>query len=94
MTPKDQEARARALFRAFHKRDPKENELALLGDLKTPTVALECGPLVGLAYRALGDDNFHEFTRAGDPRVFVSWNGSQIYILGGAYRFTDRGFVR
>ncbi len=62
-------------------------------DHPEPDVALVVGNLHGLSYRAKGDGKlyFHKFNNR--PLFAVSFDGEQIYILNGGYRFTTRGIV-
>jgi len=87
--------KARKLFRDFQDRDPAGSELILVGGLVRPVVALAVGAAVAIGYKAAGDgkDYYHEFENVR-PTVFVNADGSQIYFVGGSYRFTDRGFLR
>lgn len=86
---------ARHLFRRFQYREPKGEEIVLVGGLVKPVVALAVGTAVSIGYKALGDgkDYYHEF-EGGRPKVYVNAAGDQIYFLGGEYRFTDRGFIK
>lgn len=87
---------AARLFESFHDRAPRGDELVQLGGFSAPVTALEIGPAISVAYRALGDgkDYYHEFSGLRRPRVFVSADGRQLYFVGGIYRFTDRGILR
>lgn len=87
---------ARALFRAFQGRDPRGRELAQLGGVALgPAVALEVGAALSIGYKALGDGKryYHEF-EGPLPRLYVSGDGRQIFMVGGIYQFTSRGFKR
>jgi hypothetical protein len=88
-------AKARQLFRRFQARDAKKDELILVGGLVKPAVALEVGTLISIGYKALGDGEkyYHEF-ESPLAKVYVNASGDQIFFIGGAYRFTERGFVR
>lgn len=80
------------LFKKFHHRAPKRGQIALLG--MEPEEALLVGKFTRIAYCALdGKEYIHTFNKRNRPHVFVSSDGRQIYILGGGYRFTERGFV-
>lgn len=96
MNEQDQIARAVALFKSFRHRDPRDGEIVKIDGLKELTVALELGPMVGIAYRADRDGKedkyYHEFERTL-PRVFVAWDGLQIFVVGGSFKYTDVGFV-
>jgi hypothetical protein len=82
-------------FRDFHKRDPNGREIVRLES--KPALALEVGHLVGIAYRPVSDlrgrPNYHDF-QAPFARLFVSYNGRQIFVVGGGYTFTGRGFEK
>jgi hypothetical protein len=56
---------------------------------------LAVGPAEAVAYNAVRDGKresyIHEFRKGSRPLLAVSDDGSQLYLLGGAYRFTDRG---
>jgi len=92
----EQQAEARALFKSFHHREPRPNELVLVGGLTQPTVALEVGQFLGIGYKSVGDgkDYYHDFNARNRPSVYVNPHGLQIYILGGGYRFSRWGFIR
>jgi hypothetical protein len=92
LTGKDGWSRATRLFKSFHEKAPKKGQIVALrqkGDIE----ALEVGQFYGIAYIAEGKKYFHKFSSGNRPRVFVSADGKQIYILRGGYRFTDRGFI-
>lgn len=84
-------------FRDFHGRDPApaNSEIVNIGGLRIPTLGLAVGQFVGIGYRSIGDglDYYHEFDSNSRPSVYVNADGRQIYILGGGYRFTYRGFL-
>ena len=82
------------LFRGFHGRVPKKGELRVLECEKM--VALEVGRITRLDYESKSEPGvarFHHFERSNRPVLFVSFDGSQAYILAGGYRFTSRGLV-
>lgn len=66
-------------------------------NLPRDTVALAIGPLLGVAYATIRDGKrekyFHEFSPKAQPLLAVSHDGRRLYLLRGAYRFTDRGIV-
>jgi len=90
----DKIARARALFKSFQKRDARANEIIAVGGLVVPAIALEVGTFQGIVYRSAGsgEEFLHDFGTQ-KPKVYVRFDGGQMYIVGGAYRFTDRGFI-
>ncbi len=87
--------KAISLFRRFQYRAPRRGEIVSVGGLVKPSVALVVGTAISIGYKALGDgkDYYHEFEGAL-PRVLVNAAGDQIYLLGGEYRFTERGFIK
>lgn len=86
--------RARQLFVAFHEREPDETEIVTVA-LDKPTEAMIVGELEGVIYRASGDGKkyIHPFAKHARPVLAVSFDGKQAFMLAGAYRFTERGFV-
>ena len=83
---------ARLRFKRFHGRDAKRGEIARV---KTNTSdVLLVGELEGVIYKSCSDGKsyIHKF-RKSRPHLYVSSDGKQLYALGGAYRFTERGFV-
>ena len=85
-------ARAWKLFRAFHRRAPRRGELLELACV--PVVALEVGAINRIDYESKSEPGvarFHIFAKQSRPVLFVSFDGSQAYILAGGYRFTPRG---
>lgn len=60
-------------------------------------VGLAVGPLLGVAYITTRDGKreryFHEFAPHARPLLAASSDGRSLFLLGGAYRFTDRGIV-
>lgn len=92
---KSQEDQARdaiALFKRFHRREPRPGDIVVVSGLEPPTVALKVGTFVGIAYRALDGHEFMHYFENNRPLVHVNSDGDQIYILGGGYRFGERGF--
>lgn len=65
---------------------------------ENPGTAIAIGYLLGLSYETkrdgLMEKYYHRFVRkANRPLLAVSSDGKQLYLLGGAYNFTDRGIV-
>lgn len=62
-----------------------------------PDVGVVVGELEGIAYEAVRDGvkekYFHKFNRKSRPLLCVSFDGEQLFILGGEYNFTDHGIV-
>lgn len=80
-------------FARFHERSPKEGELVTIQLTGKPTAFL-VGDLEGVIYRTRDDGQryVHEFNKSARPVLYVTDDGKQIYVLAGAYSFTDRGF--
>lgn len=59
--------------------------------------ALAVGPLHAIVYSTTRDGKreryMHEFRREARPLLAASHDGRSLYLLEGAYRFTDRGIV-
>jgi hypothetical protein len=84
--------KAIALFKKFRRRAPRDTKEIFLVDAQE-LVALEIGPLVGVLYKREGKKHpyLHRFNRFNRPVLASSFDGSQLYILAGGYRLTDRG---
>lgn len=58
---------------------------------------LVVGPLLAVAYETTRDGKrekyLHEFRRGARPTLAASADGRFLYVLGGAFRFTERGIV-
>ena len=82
------------LFRDFHGRNPRGNEIATVKQSK-PEETLEVGELYGIMYKVPGikEPYLHKFGARSRPQLRVSADGKQIYSVGGKYKFTDRGFI-
>ncbi len=81
------------LYRRFTGHKPRRLTIAklpLYGE------AMSIGTLIGVAYEAVRDGErgryYHEF-RTRRPQLAASWDGRQLYILGGAYEMTEEGIV-
>lgn len=85
-------AQAARLFARFHGREVQPGEIVAIDS--APATALEIGQLAGIIYVAKGDGKkyIHQF-KTRRPVLYASADGSQVYIVAGRYRFTDRGFV-
>lgn len=88
------QAQAVKLFKAFRGRAPhaKGEIIALDAD---KVLAVEIGALVGVVYKKEGLKTpfIHRFKSSNRPVLYASFDGSQLYILAGGYRLTDRGIV-
>lgn len=65
--------------------------------LPAAKVGLAIGPLLAVAYETTRDGKrekyLHEFRRGARPTLAASSDGRYLFVLGGAFRFTDRGIV-
>lgn len=65
--------------------------------LPVDSVGLAIGPVLAVAYETTRDGKrekyLHEFRRNARPLLAASSDGRSLYLLGGAYRFTERGIV-
>ena len=63
--------------------------------LPRDSVAIIIGSCEAVAYKTVREGKteryIHEFEGDAQPILAVSHDGKQLYILGGDYRFTDRG---
>lgn len=70
-------------------------KLPLKPGVKIPLFAF--GELMGVKYRTVRDGREelyeHSFRQTSRPLLAARHDGSRIYIVGGRYRFTDRGIV-
>lgn len=82
------------LFQRFRVQEPKfVDEI----NLEFHDVLMNVGVVNAIEYDTVrnGKKEFyrHEFTGKSRPDLAASWDGKQIYIIGGAYNFTDEGIV-
>lgn len=82
------------LFQRFRAQDPKfVDEI----DVTFHREMLAVGKVVAVEYdtvRSGKSERYrHEFTGKSRPTLTASFDGSQLYFVGGAYDFTDRGIV-
>ena len=82
------------LFRAFRGDEPEHIDTF---EYPVHTTLMLIGELDGVLYTTIRDGSkesyIHEFAKKSRPLLAASFDGSQAYILGGGYDFTDRGFV-
>lgn len=66
-------------------------------DIKVPKALVAFGQLDAVQYTTVRGDKVehyeHRFRAADRPTLAVSPDGKQLFIVGGRYRFTDRGIV-
>jgi hypothetical protein len=64
---------------------------------KSPQVGVVIGECCGVAYETVRDGRvekyLHEFAEKDRPLLVSSFDGKQLYILGGEYDFTENGIV-
>ena len=62
-----------------------------------PDTALQVGHVTGILYKTRMDGKtqefMHEFTGKSRPILAASADGHQLFLLGGDYKFTERGIV-
>lgn len=86
--------KAMQLFQRFRLEEPK-----FVDEIKMDfhDVLMKIGTVNAIEYdtRRNGKTEFyrHEFTGKSRPDLASSWDGKQIYVLGGHYNFTDEGIV-
>lgn len=87
-----QDERAARLFRAFHDRDARGNDLMRL-QIPDPMTLLQVGPCWAISYMVKdGKKPFlHQFSHR--PLLYVSSDGQTAFISRGRWKFTDRGFI-
>jgi len=65
--------------------------------LHVDTVAMAIGYCDAVAYETVREGKveryIHEFEKGDRPILAVSSDGKQLYLLGGDYKFTDRGII-
>lgn len=80
------------LFKDFTGENPEYLDRV---NLPVDTVAMAIGHCDGIMYETVRDGQresyIHKFKKGSRPVLAVSSDGSQLYLLGGAYNFTDRG---
>ncbi len=82
------------LYSDFHGENPRHEEE---WQVEIPTTALEVGKVTGIMYKTRVDGRIqefmHEFTGNSRPTLAASSDGRQLLLLGGDYKFTERGIV-
>lgn len=85
-------AKAINLFHRFRGDDPEYIDRVTL---PTTDVAMLIGKCDGVLYTTVRDGKteryIHKFTGKSRPLLVSSWDGKQLYLLGGAYDFTAEG---
>lgn len=82
------------LYRRFSGDDPQYIDRV---DHPVHPVVMEVGKLEGVMYETTRDGvrekYFHRFAKNARPLLVASFDGSQLYIVGGQYDFTEDGIV-
>lgn len=70
---------------------------ASLINFRVPAELFAIGNILAIEYETVRDDvpetYRHKFRSSSRPLLAASFDGSQLVIVGGRYRFTDRGIV-
>lgn len=82
------------LFQDFTGHDPEYIDVV---NLPVHSIALAIGYCDGIMYETVRDNKIekyiHRFKKGCRPVLASSYDGKQLYLLAGAYRFTERGIV-
>jgi len=82
------------LYKGFHGESPKHIKKH---SLPTFRQGVEVGRLVAVTYDTRRDGKSvrfeHEFKKRASPLLTVSDDGRKMAVIGGDFRFTDRGFI-
>jgi hypothetical protein len=85
---------AAKLFEDFSGNEATKEEIL---DIEFPTVAARIGKVCFIGYEAeregVLEHYVHEFKKSSRPFFGSSHDGSQLVIVGGKFRFTERGIV-
>jgi hypothetical protein len=86
-------AQAKRLYKGFTGRSPRT--LKQLAIPALPATGLAIGRVFGIMYdvAATGERFQHEFKGKSRPLLVVADDGKQVFLIGGSYTFTQRGFV-
>lgn len=93
--PRDPEMRRAAeLYKGFRERVPQR--IKKIG-IQVPRVAVDIGQVEYIGYRTTHGRKLtlyqHDFAAGSRPLLCVSPDGKQLLLIGGRYRFTERGIV-
>jgi len=86
--------KAVSLYRRF-----TGHEARYIDEYKFPqhNVLVKIGVLEGVMYETVRDGKrekyMHRFAQKSRPILASSWDGSQLYVLGGSYDFTEDGII-
>ena len=94
VTTKNPVSPGERLYKSFHGEPPKKIKHHTLPAFRR---GIEVGPLVAVTYDTLRDGKHvryeHEFKQRASPLLTVSDDGRKMAVIGGDFRFTDRGFI-
>lgn len=83
-----------SLYQKFTGMDPEFIDTV---HMKVDPVATAIGYCDGIMYSTVREGKkeryIHKFKKGSRPVLAVSSDGKQLYLLAGAYKFTDRGIV-
>jgi len=92
MSRNDRVAKAVELYHKFHGHEPKHIDVL---DLTDHDVGLDVGTCLGIMYETIRDGKkekfIHQFAKNSRPVLVCSFDGTQLYLLAGAYTFTPDG---
>lgn len=92
---RDQIQQAADLYERFSGHDPEEIGKVRIPDL--PPVGVAIGEVDGILYTTVRDGKtekyIHKFHKQDKPLFVVSPDGKSLFMIGGCYRFTERGIV-
>ena len=87
--------RAKNLFKRFTGRDSEYADKVQIPEYPDAVVCI--GDVAGIMYNTIRDGKaekyLHRFHASSRPLFCVSPDGAQLFLLGGAYDFTERGIV-
>ena len=91
--PRRELEQAATLYEAFTDQAPGAVRKLDVPDM--PNAALAVGKVFGIMYSvdATGERFHHEFKPHAQPLLLVAPDGRNVYVHGGAFTFTSRGFV-
>lgn len=81
----------------FQKFTGHNGEIFSISAPEVPEVMLVVGECDGIMYTTVRDGKtekyLHQFKKTSRPLLLASHDGKMLYLLGGAYDFTDSGIV-
>jgi hypothetical protein len=92
--PKKDLHAAVALYSSFREKNPKRLKIV---NIDIPTVVAVIGHCESIDYTTTHGDKVvlyrHDFAQGSRPLLAVSADGRQLLLLGGRFKFTERGIV-